>query len=99
MTVAGGLTQTAALYGFDGATRLHAKGSAAPVAGALNLSLGARSATLAVVTLGTPTPPGSYSVFSKQVRSWSVPFQVWLPYASYFVGGIAFLATASRWVP
>jgi lipoprotein-anchoring transpeptidase ErfK/SrfK len=38
----------------------------------------------------TPTPPGSYSVFSKQVRSWSVPFQVWLPYASYFVGGIAF---------
>ena len=39
---------------------------------------------------GTPTPPGSYSVFSKQVRSWSVPFQVWLPYASYFVGGIAF---------
>ena len=27
----------------------------------------------------TPTPPGSYSVFSKQVRSWSVPFQVWLP--------------------
>ena len=37
-----------------------------------------------------PTPPGSYSVFSKQVRSWSVPFQVWLPYASYFVGGIAF---------
>lgn len=39
---------------------------------------------------GTPTPPGSYSVFSKQLRSWSVPFQVWLPYASYFVGGIAF---------
>ena len=39
---------------------------------------------------GTPTPPGSYAVFSKQVRSWSVPFQVWLPYASYFVGGIAF---------
>ena len=58
VTVAGGLTQTAALYGFDGATRLHAVGSAAPVGGALNLSLGARSATLAVVTLGTPTPPG-----------------------------------------
>jgi hypothetical protein len=38
----------------------------------------------------TPTPPGSYAVFSKRVRSWSVPFQVWLPYASYFVGGIAF---------
>ena len=39
---------------------------------------------------GTPTPPGSYAVTRKEVRSWSVPFQVWLPYASYFVGGIAF---------
>jgi lipoprotein-anchoring transpeptidase ErfK/SrfK len=38
----------------------------------------------------TPTPPGSYAVTRKEVRSWSVPFQVWLPYASYFVGGIAF---------
>jgi lipoprotein-anchoring transpeptidase ErfK/SrfK len=38
----------------------------------------------------TPTPPGSYSVTRKELRSWSVPFQVWLPYASYFVGGIAF---------
>lgn len=39
---------------------------------------------------GTPTPPGSYAVTRKELRSWSVPFQVWLPYASYFVGGIAF---------
>ena len=31
-----------------------------------------------------------YAVTRKEVRSWSVPFQVWLPYASYFVGGIAF---------
>lgn len=38
----------------------------------------------------TPTPPGSYAVTRKEVRSWSVPFQVWLPYAAYFVGGIAF---------
>jgi lipoprotein-anchoring transpeptidase ErfK/SrfK len=38
----------------------------------------------------TPTPPGSYAVTRKELRSWSVPFQVWLPYASYFVGGIAF---------
>ena len=36
------------------------------------------------------TPAGSYSVFRKEVRSWSVPFKVWLPWASYFVGGIAF---------
>ena len=39
---------------------------------------------------GTATPAGSFSVFRKELRSWSVPFQVWLPYASYFVGGIAF---------
>ena len=38
----------------------------------------------------TATPPGSFSVFRKEERSWSVPFRVWLPWASYFVGGIAF---------
>ena len=38
----------------------------------------------------TATPSGSYSVTRKELRSWSVPFQVWLPYASYFVGGVAF---------
>ncbi len=52
-----GLTQTAALFGFDGANRLRAMGSATPAGGGLNLTLAARSATLAVVTLGTPTPP------------------------------------------
>jgi lipoprotein-anchoring transpeptidase ErfK/SrfK len=36
------------------------------------------------------TPPGSFTVFRKEVKSWSYPFQVWLPWASYFVGGIAF---------
>ena len=38
----------------------------------------------------TPTPPGSYAVTRKEARSWSVPFQSWLPWAAYFVGGIAF---------
>jgi lipoprotein-anchoring transpeptidase ErfK/SrfK len=38
----------------------------------------------------TPTPRGSYRVFRKELRSWSVPFGQWLPYASYFTGGIAF---------
>jgi lipoprotein-anchoring transpeptidase ErfK/SrfK len=38
----------------------------------------------------TPTPAGTFQVFRKELRSWSVPFQVWLPYASYFTGGIAF---------
>ena len=39
---------------------------------------------------GTPTPAGSYEVFRKEKRSWSVPFSVWLPWASYFNQGIAF---------
>jgi len=39
---------------------------------------------------GTATPPGSFTVFRKEQRSWSVPFRVWLPWATYFVGGIAF---------
>jgi lipoprotein-anchoring transpeptidase ErfK/SrfK len=38
----------------------------------------------------TPTPPGTFEVFRKEKRSWSVPFQVWLPWASYFNQGIAF---------
>lgn len=41
---------------------------------------------------GYETPAGSYSVFRKEINSWSVPYQVWLPYASYFNGGIAFHA-------
>lgn len=39
---------------------------------------------------GTETPAGRYSVFRKELQSWSVPFQTWLPYASYFNAGIAF---------
>jgi lipoprotein-anchoring transpeptidase ErfK/SrfK len=39
---------------------------------------------------GFATPTGSYSVFRKEVRSWSIPYKVWLPWASYFVGGVAF---------
>jgi hypothetical protein len=39
---------------------------------------------------GYATPPGSFSVFRKEARSWSVPYKVWLPWASYFVGGVAF---------
>ncbi|MCW3014958.1 MAG: hypothetical protein JWO02_2050 [Solirubrobacterales bacterium] len=39
---------------------------------------------------GTETPAGTYTVFRKELRSWSVPFSTWLPYASYFNNGIAF---------
>ena len=45
------------------------------------------------VSTGAPgwsTPVGSFRVFRKEVRSWSVPFSVWMPWASYFTGGIAF---------
>ena len=35
------------------------------------------------------TPAGSYRVYRKELLSWSVPFQVWMPFASYFDGGIA----------
>jgi lipoprotein-anchoring transpeptidase ErfK/SrfK len=38
---------------------------------------------------GYTTPAGSYSVFRKESNSWSHPYGVWLPYASYFNGGIA----------
>jgi lipoprotein-anchoring transpeptidase ErfK/SrfK len=38
----------------------------------------------------TPTPRGGFKVFRKERRSWSIPFQVWLPWASYFNQGIAF---------
>lgn len=39
---------------------------------------------------GNETPAGTFEVFRKELRSWSVPFQTWLPYASYFNNGIAF---------
>lgn len=38
----------------------------------------------------SPTPPGRFRVFRKELQSSSFPFQVWLPYASYFNRGIAF---------
>jgi L,D-transpeptidase catalytic domain/Sporulation and spore germination/Putative peptidoglycan binding domain len=41
------------------------------------------------------TPSGSFHVYRKERLSWSVPFSTWMPYASYFVGGIAFHAYPS----
>jgi hypothetical protein len=38
---------------------------------------------------GGATPSGSFRVYRKERLSWSYPFSVWMPYASYFVGGIA----------
>jgi len=39
---------------------------------------------------GYSTPRGRYHIYAKARMSWSKPFQVWLPWASYVVGGIAF---------
>jgi peptidoglycan hydrolase-like protein with peptidoglycan-binding domain len=39
---------------------------------------------------GYATPVGRYQVTHKSRRSWSVPYRVWLPWATYFVRGIAF---------
>lgn len=40
--------------------------------------------------VGGLTPSGSFRVYRKEQNSWSVPFKVWLPWASYITGGIAF---------
>jgi hypothetical protein len=45
------------------------------------------------VSTGAPgyaTPPGLFKIYRKHPRDWSYPYKVWLPYASYFNGGIAF---------
>jgi hypothetical protein len=39
---------------------------------------------------GWSTPAGTFRVYRKERYSWSVPFKVWMPWASYFTGGIAF---------
>jgi L,D-transpeptidase catalytic domain/Sporulation and spore germination/Putative peptidoglycan binding domain len=38
---------------------------------------------------GGATPTGRFRVYRKERLSWSVPFSVWMPWASYFVGGMA----------
>jgi peptidoglycan hydrolase-like protein with peptidoglycan-binding domain len=38
---------------------------------------------------GGRTPSGSFRVYRKERMSWSVPFSTWMPWATYFVGGIA----------
>jgi hypothetical protein len=35
------------------------------------------------------TPPGSFKIYRKEQRSWSVPFSTWLPYAAYWDRGWA----------
>jgi hypothetical protein len=49
-----------------------------------------RTLHVATGARGFETPTGRYKVFRKEQNSWSVPYKVWLPWASYFVGGVAF---------
>jgi len=44
---------------------------------------------------GFGTPTGTYRIQRKYTRDWSVPYSVWLPWAQYFVGGVAFHEAAS----
>jgi lipoprotein-anchoring transpeptidase ErfK/SrfK len=42
---------------------------------------------------GYETPVGTFKIGRKELKSWSVPYKVWLPYASYFTNdGVAFHA-------
>jgi lipoprotein-anchoring transpeptidase ErfK/SrfK len=41
------------------------------------------------------TPAGTFHVYRKERLSWSVPFKVWMPWASYFYGGLAMHAYPS----
>ncbi len=49
------------------------------------------------VSTGAPrhrTPTGTYSVVRKARWSWSREYEAWLPFAAYFVRGVAFHASA-----
>jgi len=46
---------------------------------------------------GFATPTGSHEILRKRRRSWSIPYEVWLPWASYFYWGFAI--HQSRYVP
>jgi lipoprotein-anchoring transpeptidase ErfK/SrfK len=44
---------------------------------------------------GYATPTGTYSVGWKNIREWSNPYEVWMPYWQQFTGGIGFHETVS----
>ena len=51
-----------------------------------------RTIPVSTAAPGYSTPRGRHAIYRKERMSWSVPYSVWLPYASYFTGGIAFHA-------
>ena len=46
---------------------------------------------------GYDTPKGTFAVERKEELSWSRPYKVWMPWASYFNGGIAMHENSSVW--
>ncbi|MGZ4481893.1 MAG: L,D-transpeptidase family protein [Gaiellales bacterium] len=48
-----------------------------------------RAIHVSTASPGHVTPSGFWKVYSKSPMSWSKPFGVWLPWASYVVGGVA----------
>ncbi|GAA1807310.1 hypothetical protein GCM10009835_27920 [Planosporangium flavigriseum] len=44
---------------------------------------------------GYQTPTGTYEIFRRAKREWSVPYKVWLPYWQAFNGGIGFHETTT----
>lgn len=40
-------------------------------------------------SLSTGTPAGKWKIYRKELRSWSVPYKTWLPYAAYWNAGWA----------
>lgn len=53
--------------------------------------------TIAVSTGSRPglTPTGSYLITRQYETDWSVEYKVWLPWISYFVGGVGFHSYSS----
>ncbi len=49
-----------------------------------------RAIHVSTASPGHVTPSGHFTIYRKEAMSWSVPFHVWLPLASYFTGGYAF---------
>jgi glycine betaine/choline ABC-type transport system substrate-binding protein len=43
---------------------------------------------------GFGTPAGSFKIYRRSQRDWSYPFQVWMPFASYFTAGYGFHSSA-----
>jgi lipoprotein-anchoring transpeptidase ErfK/SrfK len=44
---------------------------------------------------GYATPTGTYSIGWKNIREWSNPYEVWMPYWQQFTGGIGFHETTT----